>query len=81
MILAFAASADLSEPSLWTIVIVLASIVAWGGRVVFRRLNDCEDDREVLHQRVNHIEVLYAITTGTPVQFDSDEMRRKRKKP
>jgi hypothetical protein len=81
MILAFAASTDLSEPSLWTIVIVLSSIVAWGGRVVFRRLNDCEDDREVLHQRVNHIAVLYAITTGTPVQFDSEEMRRTRKKP
>ena len=65
------ASTDMSEPSLWTIVIALAGVVAWMGRSAWKRLNDCESDREVLHKRVGKLEVGYAIIAGRPLDDDN----------
>lgn len=69
----YLASTDMSEPSLWSIVIALAGIVAWMGRSAWKRLNDCEDDREVLHKRVGKLEVGYAIIAGKSI--DESEHR------
>ena len=71
--LAFAQAHNLSEPSLWTIVIVLAGIVAALGKAAWRRLNDCEDDRKLLHKKVGRLEVSYAILAGKPIEPDNQD--------
>lgn len=61
---------QLSEPTLWTIVVVLAGIVAKGGLYVFRKLNDCEEDREVLHRNCAKLATAYAASTGQVITLE-----------
>lgn len=64
------AVSDLSEPSLWGIVIVLAGVIARGGFIVFKRLTDCEDDRELLHRKCGKLATAYAANTGEVIDLD-----------
>jgi 4-hydroxybenzoate polyprenyltransferase len=61
--------ASLSEPTLWGIVLVLSGIVAKFGMYVVGKLNDCEDDREVLHSNVATIAGAYSAITGKPLDL------------
>lgn len=60
-----------NDPSLWAIVIALASVVAWGGRHILTKLADCEDDREALHVKVGRLASVVAAKLGEVVELDS----------
>jgi hypothetical protein len=61
---------ELSEPTLWTIVLTLAAVVGWGGRYVIKKLQDCEEDREVLHKKTAKLGVCYAARFGEVIDLD-----------
>ena|GEM_PF-6201059 len=61
---------DLSEPSLWAIVTVLAGIVAWGGKRVISKLDECEKDRELLSRKIQIVAVRCSVATGVEINID-----------
>ena len=62
-----------AEASLWTIVVALAGVIAWGGRHVMAKLKDCEQDREDLHRKISKVAVAFAAETGHTIDLDEDE--------
>ena len=61
---------DLSEPSLWAIVTVLAGIVAWGGRRIVTKLDECEKDRNVLNRKITNVAIKCSMATGVEINVD-----------
>lgn len=64
------AVSELSEPTLWGIVVALSTVIAWGGRHVLKKLNDCESDRELLHRKVGHLASVCAAKIGEVINLD-----------
>ncbi len=61
---------NLSEPSLWVIVVTLAGVVAFFGRYTMTKLTDCEDDREVLHKKTAKLAGAYSALTGKQIDLE-----------
>jgi len=64
---------QMSEPTLWGMVVTLASVVGWGGRYVLAKLQDCEEDREVLHKKVGKLAAVCSAKLGEVIDLDHDE--------
>ena len=61
---------EMSEPTLWTIVLALAGVVAWGGRHVVKKLNDCESDRDLLHRKLGRLASVCAAKLGEVIDLE-----------
>ena len=48
----------------------MASVIAWVGRHIFQKLNDCEKDREVLHKKVGKVASVCAARLGEVIDLD-----------
>lgn len=61
---------NLSEPTLWAIVLALASLVVWGGKYVLAKLKDCEDDRNLLHRKLGYLASVCSAKVGEVIDLD-----------
>jgi len=49
---------------------VLAGIVAWGGKRVISKLDECEKDRELLSRKIQIVAVRCSVATGVEINID-----------
>lgn len=60
---------NLSEPSLWVIVTVLAGVIAFFGRYFLKKHAECEEDRDNLRADVLTVATNLSAYTGEPLSL------------
>ena len=61
---------NLSEPTLWGIVLALTTVVVWGGKRIVHKLDECEKDRELLNRKITVVAVKCSAATGVEINVD-----------
>lgn len=62
---------QIPENGLWTIVGVLAGVIAWGGKLAHNHFAKCVQDRDRLHKKVGKLAAICASKLHCVIDLDN----------